>query len=154
MIESYADYAQYLAWALSRNITVTQTKTEIDAALYVATNDYIDVNYTFKGVATDEAQVTSLPTNQVSINSKVIRATCECAYLHLQGKLFNSNLDPLGAIKSKESSKELDVLKKSESVEYWGKASQSYLMPHPQIDKLLAPYLSNSGAGFELGYCL
>jgi hypothetical protein len=154
MIESYANYAQYLDWALSKNITVTQTETEIDAALYVATNDYIDLVYTFKGLVTDDTQETSLPTDQVSINSKVIRATCECAYLHLNGKLFNNDLDPLGAIKSISTNETLDVLGDAKSVEYWGKSNQSYLMPHPQIDRLLSPYLSNSGAGFGLGYQL
>ena len=147
MIESYADYADYLTWADKRKIEVTQSESEIDAALYIATNDYIDIKYKFRGQVEDEDQLTSLPTDEVSINRKVITAACECAYLHLTGKLFNNDVDPLGAVKSKSESKGLDVLKKQVSVEYFGKSAQSYLKEHPQIDNLLSDYLDNPFSG-------
>ena len=51
----------------------------------------------------------------------------------------------------KDLEKELDALKKSESVEYFNSGSQQYLVNHTQIDALLAPYLATSG-GFTLDY--
>lgn len=154
MIESYASYEDYLAWLEKRKITVTQTETEIDAALYIATNDYIDVKYAFKGKVTDEDQDTSLPTDLVSINRDVVRVTCECAYLHLSGKLFNDDLDPNGAIKSLSTNDKLSVLGEAKSVEYFNSRGQTYLRSHPQIDRVLAPYLSNNGNKPSLGYAL
>ena len=94
-----------------------------------------------------------MPTDIVTVNKRVIQATCEAAYLHLQSKLFNTELDKNGAIRSKDESKELDVLKKSLAVEYFSSSSQSYLITHKQIDLLLAPYLANAG-GFPLDYAL
>lgn len=155
MIESYANYDDYLEWAGKRNIEVTQTESVIDAALYVATNDYIDIKYKFSGQVEDESQLTSLPTDEVSINRKVIAATCECAYLHLTGKLFNNEVDPLGAVKSISVNEKLDVLGEAVSKEYWGKSSQSYLVDHPQIDKLLADYVDSPfSCDLRVGYRL
>jgi hypothetical protein len=147
MIESYANYADYLAWADKRKIEVTQSESEIDAALYIATNDYIDIKYKFRGQVEDEDQLTSLPTDEVSINRKVIAATCECAYLYLNGKLFNNDVDSLGAVKSISINEKLDVLGEAVSKEYWSKSSQSYLIDHPQIDRLLADYVDSPFSG-------
>lgn len=155
MIESYATEQDYQEWASKRKIEVTQTESEIDAALYIATNDYIDIKYKFRGQVEGEDQLTSLPTDEVSINRKVIAATCECAYLYLTGELFNKDVDPLGAVKSKSESKGLDVLKKQVSVEYFDKSAQSYLKEHSQIDRLLDDYLDNPfSGGIKLGYRL
>lgn len=151
---SYAELSDLELYFTNRGIDGSAyTDTQKNAALYVATNDYIDIKYDFKGAPIDAAQPNELPTDLVSVNAKVVQATCEAAYLSLQGKLFNSAVDPLGAIKSKETSKELDVLKKSESVEYFNSGSQQYLITHPQIDALLAPYLATSG-GFTVDYAL
>lgn len=155
MIESYATEQEYRDWASKRKIDVTQSESEIDAALYIATNDYIDIKYKFRGSVSDEDQLTSLPTDEVSINRKVASATCECAYLHLTGKLFNDEVDPLGAIKSISSDDKLSVLGEAVSKEYWSKSSQSYLITHSQIDKLLADYLDSPFlGGIQMGYRL
>lgn len=155
MIESYATEQDYRDWASKRKIDVTQSESEIDAALYIATNDYIDIKYKFRGRVSDEDQLTSLPTDEVGINRKVIAATCECAYLHLTNKLFNDVVDPLGAIKSISTNEKLDVLGDATSKEYWSKSSQSYLINHPQIDNLLADYLDSPfSGGIQAGYRL
>lgn len=155
MIESYATEQDYRDWASKRNVDVTQSESEIDAALYIATNDYIDIKYKFRGSVSDEDQLTSLPTDEVGINRKVIAATCECAYLHLTNKLFNNEVDPLGAIKSVSSDDKLSVLGEAVSKEYWSKSSQSYLITHPQIDTLLAGYLDSPfSGGIQMGYGL
>jgi len=149
---SYAALPDLEAYFTNRGIDGSiYSDQQKNASLYIATNDYIDIKYEFAGLPLDVAQVNQLPTDLVSVNAKVVQATCEAAYLNLQNKLFNSAVDPLGAVKSKEVSKELDVLKKSESVEYFNSGSQQYLVSHPQIDALLAPYLATSG-GFTLDY--
>lgn len=154
-MDTYADLPYFNLFISKRGIADAWTDEQKEAALYIGANDYIDVKYEFKGLPVDENQLLELPTDEVSVNDKVKRANCEAALLHLNGKLFNSNLDPSGAVKSKMTREKLDVLEEESQVEYFNSGGQSYLVEHEQIDALLRDYLSNSNAGSpSLGYSL
>lgn len=150
---SYATLLEFKTYLSDRGIADTWTDEQETAALFSMTNDYIEIKYTFDGLPLVAEQGLQLPTDIVTINRRVVQATCEGAYLHLQSKLFNNELDKNGAIKVLATSDGLDVLKEAESIEYFSSGGQSYLVTHKQIDMLLAPYLANS-RGLTFDYAL
>ena len=154
-METYADLTYFNLFLSKRGITDTWTDDQKNAALYVGANDYIDVKYDFAGTIEDESQTLELPTDEVDVTDKVKRANCEAALLHLNGKLFNTEVDINGAIKVKKSRKKLDVLDKESEIEYFNSGNQTYLLGHPQIDALLKDYLATGASGNpSLGYSL
>lgn len=145
---TYATLTDFNAWLSNRAIDDTWTDDQKNGALYIAANDYIDVFFVFRGIVEDENQELALPTDQVEVNAKVIQASCEAAYLYLQGKLFNTEASLNGAVVRTMTKEKLDVLEEESEIEYTGKGSTSYFISHPQIERLLKSYLAyGSGAG-------
>ena len=154
-METYTDLTYFNLFLSKRGIADAWTDDQKNAALYVGANDYIDVKYDFAGTIEDESQTLELPTDEVDVTDKVKRANCEAALLHLNGKLFNTEVDINGAIKVKKSRKKLDVLDKESEIEYFNSGNQTYLLGHPQIDALLKDYLATGASGNpSLGYSL
>lgn len=154
-METYADLTYFNLFLSKRGIADTWTDDQKSAALYVGANDYIDVKYDFAGAIEDENQTLELPTDEVAVTDKVKRANCEAALLHLNGKLFNTEVDINGAIKVKMTREKLDVLEEESEIEYFNSGNQTYLLEHPQIDALLKDYLASGASGNpSLGYSL
>lgn len=154
-METYADLTYFNLFLSKRGIADTWTDDQKNAALYVGANDYIDIKYEFAGAIEDESQTLELPTDEVAVTDKVKRANCEAALLHLNGKLFNTDVDINGAIKVKMTREKLDVLEEESEVEYFNSGNQTYLIEHQQIDALLKDYLaSGAGGNPSLGYSL
>lgn len=154
-METYADLTYFNLFLSKRGITDTWTDDQKNAALYVGANDYIDVKYDFAGDIEDENQTLELPTDEVAVTDKVKRANCETALLHLNSKLFNTEVDINGAIKRKKLVEQLTPLQEESDVEYFNSGSQTYLLDHPQIDALLKDYLASGASGNpSLGYQL
>lgn len=154
-METYADLTYFNLFLSKRGITDTWTDDQKNAALYVGANDYIDVKYDFAGDIEDENQALELPTDEVAVTDKVKRASCEAALLHLNGKLFNAEVDINGAVKVKMTREKLDVLEEESEIEYFNSGNQTYLIDHPQIDALLKGYLASGTIGNpSLGYSL
>lgn len=146
----YADFDDFSDYAFLRNIDISAYSTEqVEGALYVAANDYIDAMHEFKGVKVSESQAMSLYTDKVTFDSAskvIISVNCEAALLQLKSALFVSvtSASALGEIKS--TSSKLDVLEKS--VEYVeGTAATSGTINTASMDARLRPFTTvSSGA--------
>lgn len=134
---AYVDAATFNTWAGDRNIDLSSfTASQIDAAIIVASIDFIDSYYDFKGVALSDSQAMQLPTDEVAI-ADIEQAACHAVNQQLKGKLFKE-YDAEGVVISK-------------SIEAGVKSSKKYAapvynkFPTDTIDRLLSPYLLASG---------
>jgi len=139
---TYATYAEYLAWAALRGYVVTATEAQVEAALVLASLDYIDANFNFKGDLVDDEQAMKLPTDDVTI-AQIKPATLEACKMQLAGLLL---VDPsltsvTGIIESEEKSLEGVG---SKSIKYKNGSAQAYKRSVPLVDALLRPYLLTS----------
>ena len=122
-----ATVAEFEAWADLRGIILTG---DLDAALYIAENDFLNVRYTFKDGVTDEQKKPAL---------------FAAAYLQTLGRLFVSPTDisQSGSIESESSS----VGSLSESVTYKSGTSYKDTYPVNQVEALLKGLVLDQGMG-------
>ena len=137
-VNAYVSYAEYLAWAALRGYTVTATQAQVEAAIVIASLDYIDANHTFKGELVDEDQTMKLPTDEVTI-AEIKPAANAATKMQLAGLLMvdTSTTSTTGVVESE--SKSVGTL--SKSVTYKSGSSQTYKRIAPLVDALLRPYL-------------
>lgn len=135
---AYVTYAEYLAWAALRGYTVTATQAEVEAAIVIASLDYIDAQHNFKGELEDEDQAMKLPTDEVSI-ANIKPAANAATKMQLEGLLMvdTSTISTSGAVESESKS----VGSLSKSVSYKSGSAQTYKRIAPLVDSLLRPYL-------------
>lgn len=120
-----ATAAEFEAWADLRGIILTG---DLDSALYIAENDFLNVRYTFKDGVTDEQKKPAL---------------FQAAYQQTLGRLF---VDPLsiqqtGIVESESSA----VGSLSESINYKSGTAVRDVYPTQQIDYLLRGLVEGSG---------
>ena len=120
-----ATTAEFEAWADLRGIILSG---DLDAALYIAENDFLNVRYTFKDGVTDEQKKPAL---------------LQAAYQQTLGRLF---VDPLaiqqtGVVESESSA----VGSLSESITYKSGTAVRDVYPTQQIDYLLRGLVEGSG---------
>ena len=146
---SYASVAQLDDYASIRNEDLSSyTQAQKEGALVVASLDYVDGYFTFKGEKLNDDQAMSLPTDQVDIDAKIVSAVCAAAVLQLKGRLFVDPTEISQRIVAAESS---SVGSLSESITYDGGAQYVDKYPTSQIDRLLLPYTeAQAGIGFSL----
>lgn len=140
-VNAYVTYAEYVAWATLRGYTVTATQPEVEAAIVIASLDYIDAGHSFLGDPVSDSQAMKLPTDQVTI-AQIKPAANAATDMQLKGLLM---VDPSatstnGVIESESKS----VGPLSKSVTYKSGTSQTYKRIVPLVDALLRPYLSAS----------
>jgi hypothetical protein len=142
---AYIELATFKAWALERNIELYDyLDSEIEAAI-VASSDYLDAYYKFKGDAVDADQAMQLPTGDVAI-ADIAKPACEAAWLQLRSLLSvdSSTLDTKGVIESE--SKSLDGVG-SKSTTYAKGTAQNYKRNTPLLDRMLSKF---TGGGVRL----
>ena len=138
--------AEFKAFAADRGQDVSDyTDPNIEAAIVIASVNYIDTFYTFKGTALEADQAMQLPTDEVTINNKVKLACYESALLHLLGRLF---VDPTlftqtGPVVSESDS----VGSLSTSRTYADGYERTNTYPTVIVDRLLQPYTISGGLG-------
>ena len=141
---AYIDLATFKEWADSRNYDYSDyTDEQVEGAIVVASVDYIDVSYDFKGDSIDLDQPMQLPTNQVTIDD-IVRGAAQAVWQQLRGLLLvdQSQVSQLGSVTMTKD--KLDVLE--EERQYSENSERTYKMPTGTIDRLLAPYVVSGGS--------
>lgn len=142
-MSAYATLAEFETWATARQINYYDYNSlQIEAALLIVSEDFIDPNYRFKGVKLDDSQEMQLPTDCVTA-SDITRAVCEAAWLQLQGLLFVAPSDQSKGQVVSERSKLGDL---EEEIEYAEGSQRTYTQSTTKIDRLLSPFVIG-GAG-------
>ncbi|HAD31529.1 MAG: hypothetical protein CL578_22410 [Alteromonadaceae bacterium] len=137
---------EFQAFASDRGEDISAfDETAQQAAIVVASVNYIDTFYTFKGDALEADQAMQLPTNEVSINNKIKLACYEAALLQLKNRLFvnPTELTSAGPVSSKSDS----VGSLSTSRTYAEGYERTSTYPTVMIDRLLQPYTLAQGMG-------
>jgi hypothetical protein len=143
-MSAYATLEQFQSWATTRLIDFyAYNNLQIEAALTVVSEDFIDPNYTFKGSKLDSTQEMSLPTTCVSLEA-VTNAVCQAAWMQLQGYLFVSDSDMSQREVVSESSKLGEL---SKSTTYGEGTKRTYTQSTTKIDRLLSPFVIGGAGG-------
>lgn len=143
-MSAYATLEQFESWANARLLNhYDYNSLQIEAALLVASEDFIDVNYKFKGRKLDENQAMQLPTDQV-VTADITNAVCQAAWMQLQGVLFVSDASLSEREVTSESSKLGDL---SKSVTYREGSKRTYTESTTKIDRLLNPFVIGGAGG-------
>jgi len=143
-MSAYATLEQFESWANARLIEYFEYNSlQIEAALLVVSEDFIDVNYKFKGSKLDENQTMQLPTDQV-VAADITNAVCQAAWMQLQGVLFVSDASLVEREVTSESSKLGDL---SKSVTYREGSKRTYTESTTKIDRLLSPFVIGGAGG-------
>ncbi len=143
-MSAYATLEQFENWANARLIEYFEYNSlQIEAALLVVSEDFIDVNYRFKGSKLDSNQAMQLPTDQV-VTADITDAVCQAAWMQLQGVLFVSDVSLAEREVTSESSKLGDL---SKSVTYREGSKRTYTESTTKIDRLLSPFVVGGAGG-------
>ena len=143
----YITVEAFKAWCNARLIEYfNYNDLQIEAAITVASVDFIDTNYTFKGRKLEDAQVMSLPTDCVAI-ADIENATATAVWAQLRGLLFVDESVQLQREVLSESSKLGDL---SESVTYAEGTAREYTYNTRKIDTLMKPYVISGSGGLGL----
>ena len=141
---SYITLAAFKSWADARLKDYSSfTDTQIEAAVVVASVDFIDVSYKFKGVALVESQSMQLPTDLVTIEN-IENAAAQATWQALNNELFISPTANSSGQVIKQRDK-LDVLESE--VEFAANSAAYYKHSTSLIDGLLRKYTVGSGMG-------
>ncbi len=152
--QSYISAAELLTYASLRGLDLSDySEAELESAIYIAANDFIDIFYSFNGDLVNEDQGLSLPTSEVDFGSvqtwrNIKEANANGATLSLTGSLLVDTTEENTAGKVKSESSKLDVL--DDSVEYFEGTSLSSKYPTPIIDRLLRPYTISGGVSLKV----
>lgn len=142
---AYISLSELESYATERNEPIdTYTLAQKEAAIVVASVDFTDGSFTFRGEKLNENQSMSLPTDDVIIDAIIKRAVSAAAMLHLKGRLFVAPEDITARQVQSESG---GVGSLSDSVTYF---QSGYVEKYPTtaIDRLLYPYTVAGGLGY------
>lgn len=141
---SYATVEELHAYAEFRLDLSDYTTEQLQAALVVASSDWIDGQHTFGGESLSSSQGLDFPLVGIGLPGAIKNAAMQAALLQLQGLLL---VDLSAVANSKEvlsESKSLGPL--SKSVTYAQSVSQVYSRVLPvSLTNLLSPYLYQAG---------
>lgn len=152
--QAYIDAAYLDQYASLRGEDLTAyDEAQKEAAIYIATNDYIDVMYSFIGDKINAEQALSLPTSEVDLTvtatlKAVQEANANGAILQLKGKLLVNPEDNTSSGTVKAESSKLDVIE--ESFEYFEGSRREVRYPTPIIDRLLSPFTGGYGVQLKV----
>jgi len=134
-------------WAADRGYSLAAYTTEQkEAAIIIASKDWIDLYHTFKGEKLSDAQGLKMPTTENDYDAAWKDMASNAAYMQLRGLLLvdEASLSTSGTIQSE--AKQLGTL--SKSVTYADGTAQTYRRKTPALDAAIRPYLL---AGFGPG---
>jgi hypothetical protein len=141
--ECYCSVAYLESYLDKRGIAHTHSDSQLEAAILIAAQDWIDGQHTFRGEKVSASQSMKFPTDLDSLPDNIPLANAKAAYLQLQNALLvdSAALDLDGEVES--SSKSVGTL--SKSVSYRSGTSQRYSRIIPRdLTMLLQPYLAYS----------
>jgi len=141
---AYITLADFKAWADARGYDYGTDDAVIEAAIVIASVDFLDAQYTFKGDQEVDGQPMQLPTDFVSI-ADIENAAAQAAWLQFNGRLF---VDPLevgqkGAVTSE--TKQVGSLSTSTSYAEGYQYTTTY--PTTSVDRLLRAFTVGGGLG-------
>ncbi len=143
----YIDTAFLDSWAANRAYDLTAYDAAAkEAAIIIASNDWIDLNHTFKGEPLTDTQGLKMPTDATVYDDKWRSVVAMAAYMQLRGLLLvdTATLSTAGVIESE--SKKLATLSKSAT--YASGTSQTYKRLTVDLDTAIRHYLSvSTGSG-------
>lgn len=118
---------------------------EKQAAIIVASQDYIDTYFKFRGTSLTTTQGMQIPTNEVGLFSDIKRACAMAAVLHLTQRLFVNPTDVTQRVIIEEESKVGSLSDKTVYQEDGASYTTKY--PTASIDRILGKYSIGSGLG-------
>jgi hypothetical protein len=136
--DAYISLADFKSWADDRAYDYSSfTDTAIEAAIRIASVDFINVNYTFKGDALSDSQPLQLPTDEVAI-ADILNGAAQASWQQLKGRLFVdvTEVGQTGQVVS-ETKK---VASLSTSTTYAEGYQYTNVYPTTRIDDFLKPY--------------
>lgn len=143
---SYASVTDLDAYATHRLDLSGYSTDQKEAALVVASADWVDGHHSFRGEKLVSTQGLKFPTDEDALPADVVTAALKAAMLQLQGLLLVdlSTVSTAGEVESE--SKSLGTLSKSAS--YRAGTAQVYGRVLPKdLTSLLKPYLATGGLG-------
>lgn len=149
--QSYASVAELDAYAVYRLDLTNYNTAQKEAALVIASTDWMDGTHTFRSEPLTTDQGLFFPTVQDGFPTAIKTAALKAALLQLQGLLMVdlTKISQSGAIESESKS----VGPLSKSVTYKSGTAQLYARILPaDLTNLLKPYLSPSGGGLGVSY--
>lgn len=142
--------AEFNELSESRGVpSYTYLDADKQSAIVIASVDYINTFFKFKGASLTDTQGMQLPTDQVGIVNNIKLACYQAAALHLKGRLFvdSSEIELNGQVILERD--KLDVLESEK--EYKEGGNYTYKYPTVSIDRLLQQYtLASGGMGSAL----
>lgn len=141
---AYCDVAFLDAWAADRAYDLTAYDNAAkQAAIIIASKDWIDLYHGFRGEKLSDTQGLKMPTDETDYDDTWRDIAANAAYLQLKGLLLvdESSLSTSGIVDSE--SKKLASL--SKSVTYAKGSAQTYRRKTPSLDAAIKPYLKVSG---------
>lgn len=142
-VNAYTTVTDFRTWADLRNHDhYGFIDSEVEAAIVVASVDFIDTTYTFRGTALESDQSMQLPTNFVSV-ADVNNAACQAVWQHLNGLLYVTQTADMASGEIKRVKSKLDALEKE--TEYQESTARGLTHNTAQIDRLIKPFVVNSG---------
>lgn len=139
----YISLVDFKAWADARGYDYSaKADTQIEQAITVSGVDYIDTEYTFKGLPLDMTQAMQLPTDLVTIENIRLGAA-QAAWQQLNGLLFVVQTQASASGEVKKIRKKLAGLETE--TEYTERSDLEYTYDTSLIDRLLNKYLAVSG---------
>ncbi|QDP59315.1 MAG: hypothetical protein Tp136SUR676911_54 [Prokaryotic dsDNA virus sp.] len=141
---AYITLAGFKAWADARGYDYGTDDAAIEAAIVIASVDFMNAQYTFKGEPLDDTQVMQLPTDCVAI-SDVENAAAQAAWLQFNGRLFvdPASIGQKGAVTSE--TKQVGSLSTSTSYAEGYQYTTTY--PTTSVDRLLRAFTVGGGLG-------
>ena len=139
---AYITLADFKAWADQRAYNYGIDDAAIEAAIVIASVDFIDTKYTFKGESVSDSQAMQLPTDEVAI-ADIENAAAQAAWLQFKGRLF---VDPTAIVQQGQvvsESKSVGPLDKS--VTYKDGFQYTTTYPTASVDNMIRPYTISAG---------
>ena len=118
---------------------------EKQAAIIIASQDYIDTYFTFTGTSLTTTQGMQIPTDEVEVFADIKRACAMASVLHLKSRLFVTPTDVTQRVVIEEESKVGSLSDKTVYQEDGASYTTKY--PTTTIDRILSKYSIGSGLG-------
>lgn len=120
-------------------------ESEKEAAIIIASQDYIDTYFTIRGTSLTTTQGMQIPTDEVELFADIKRACAMGAVLHLEGRLFVNATDVTQRVVIKEESKVGSLMENTVYQEDGAGYTTKY--PTTSIDRIMNKYSIGSGLG-------
>lgn len=146
--ECYCSVADLDDYITKRNLSSSWTEPELEAAIRISAQDWIDGQHCFYGDPLVDGQAMAFPTTEFPyLPVDIVTANVHSAYLQLTGLLLvdYGSLSQGGAVLSEDKGLEPGMYKKTQ---YEEGTSQIYgrVIP-PILNNLLKPYLDPNASG-------